>query len=183
MLEATKGSRNEARDRCLILLLYRHGVRVSEACGLKLDQIDTYSRMIYISRLKGSLSTTQPLRGAKLRAIGAWMKERLRMAPGYKAFFISERRKPMHCSTVNLLVEKYAVASGLSIHAHPRMVRHACGFALADQGADTRLIQDYLGHRIFNTPCAIRRRIRRGSSGCGGESRALCRRCVRLNLR
>lgn len=147
LLEAIRGSRNDARDRCLILLIYRHGLRVSEACGLKLDQVDSESRVIHVRRLKGSLSTTQPLRSAELRAIAAWLKERARMAPSCKSFFVSERRKPMHRSTVNLLVEKYTVAAGLSIHAHPHMLRHACGFALADQGADTRLIQDYLGHR------------------------------------
>ena len=64
-----------------------------------------------------------------------------------KAFFVSERRKPLHRSTVNLLLRNYSKAAALPLLAHPHMLRHACGFALADQGADTRLIQDYLGHR------------------------------------
>lgn len=147
LLEATRGSRNEARDRCLILLIYRHGLRVSEACGLKLDQVDAESRVIHVRRLKGSLSTTQPLRGAELRAIAAWLRERAAIAPESSAFFVSEQRKPMHRSTVNLLLAKYSEIADLSIHAHPHMLRHACGFALADQGADTRIIQDFLGHR------------------------------------
>src|SRR6202047_1581553 len=62
LIEATKGSRNEARDRCLLLLMFRHGLRVSEACRLKLDQVDTESRVLHVARLKGGLSTTQPLR-------------------------------------------------------------------------------------------------------------------------
>ena len=45
LLAATKGSRNEVRDRCLLLLMFRHGLRVSEACGLKLSQVDTESRV------------------------------------------------------------------------------------------------------------------------------------------
>src|ERR1017187_3488090 len=53
LIEATKGSRNEARDRCLLLLMFRHGLRVSEACGLKLDQVDTESRVLHVARLKG----------------------------------------------------------------------------------------------------------------------------------
>ncbi len=147
MIAATKGSRNEARDRCLLLLMFRHGLRVSEACRLKLDQVDTDSAVLNITRLKRGLSTTQPLRGDELRAIGAWLKQRARMKPSGKSFFVSERRKPLHRSTVNLLLDTCSEAAALPFLAHPHMLRHACGFALADQGADTRLIQDYLGHR------------------------------------
>jgi type 1 fimbriae regulatory protein FimB len=147
LIEATKGSRNEARDRCLVLLMFRHGLRVSEACGLKLDQVDIESRVLHVIRLKRGLSATQPLRADELRAIGAWLKERARMKPTGKAFFVSEQRRPLHRSTVNLALDKYSAAASLPLRAHPHMLRHGCGFALADQGADTRLIQDYLGHR------------------------------------
>src|SRR5450755_1954082 len=110
LIEATKGSRNEARDRCLLLLTFRHGLRVSEACRLTLDQVDTESRVLHVRRLKGGLSTTQPLRGDELRAIGAWLKDRARrkVRASVKAFFLSERRKPLHRSTVNLLLRTYS---------------------------------------------------------------------------
>ena len=114
---------------------------------MKLDQVDTESRVLHVARLKAGLSTTQPLRGDELRAIAGWLKERARMKPTGKTFFISEQRKPLHRSTVNLALRKYSAAASLPLLAHPHMLRHACGFALADQGADTRLIQDYLGHR------------------------------------
>jgi type 1 fimbriae regulatory protein FimB len=91
-----------------------------------------------------SSAGTQPLRSDELRAISAWLKERVRMKPMSKAFFVSEQRKQMHRSTVNLLLITYSKAASLPLLAHPHMLRHACGFALADQGADTRLIQDYL---------------------------------------
>ena len=149
LIEAVKGSRNEARDRCLLLLIFRHGLRVSEVCRMKLDQVDTESRVLHVARLKGGLSTTHPLRRDELRAISAWLKERARMKPpsSVRTIFISEQRKPLHRSTVNLLLRTYSAAASLPLLAHPQMLRHACGFALADQGADTRLIQDYLGHR------------------------------------
>jgi type 1 fimbriae regulatory protein FimB len=89
LIEATKSSRNEIRDRCLLLLMFRHGLRVSEACGLKLDQVDMESRVLHVARLKGGLSTTHPLRGDELRAVSAWLKERARMKPTGKTFFIS----------------------------------------------------------------------------------------------
>ena len=147
LIEAARGSRNEARDRCLLLLMFRHGLRVSEACGLKLDQVDSESRVLHVARLKRGLSTTQPLRADEIRAISAWLKERARMKLPGKSFFVSEQRKPLHRSTVNLLLKTLSIAASLPLIAHPHMLRHACGFALADQGADTRLIQDFLGHR------------------------------------
>src|SRR5271155_3926213 len=104
VLAAPKGSRYEARDRCLLLLMFRHGLRVSEACGLKLDQVDTASRVLHVARLKGGLSTTQPLRGDELRAIGAWLKQRVRMKPTGKSFFVSEQRTPLHRSTINYVM-------------------------------------------------------------------------------
>ena len=147
LIKATKGSRNETRDRCLLLLMFRHGLRVSEACRMKLDQVDTESRLLYVARLNGGLSTTHPLRGDELRTVSAWLRERARMKPTGNTFFVSEQRKPLHRSTVNLALRKYSAAASVPLLAHPHMLPHACGFALADQGADTRLIQDYLGHR------------------------------------
>jgi type 1 fimbriae regulatory protein FimB len=147
LMAATRGTRNEARDRCLLLLMFRHGLRVSEACRLTLGQVGVQSRVLHIVRLKNGLSTTQPLRGDELKAIGAWLKQRARMKPNGKTFFVSEQRKPLHRSTINLALRKYSETAALPFLAHPYMLCHACGFALADQGADTRLIQDYLGHR------------------------------------
>jgi type 1 fimbriae regulatory protein FimB len=147
LLAAVKGSRNEARDRCFLLLMFRHGLRVSEACGLKLSQADTESRILHVSRLKKGLSTSQPLRTDELRVIKAWLNERKKMKLETDAFFISERRSPLSRKTAWLFIKKYGELADLPLSAHPHMLRHACGFALADQGADTRLIQDYLGHR------------------------------------
>lgn len=147
LIQATKGSRNAARDRCLLVLMFRHGLRVSEACGLKLSQVDVENRIVHVARLKQGLSTTQPLRPEEIRVIQAWLRERKRMQSPTDAFFISERRQPLSRKTAWLLVRKYGNLAGLPLSVYPHMLRHACGYALADQGADTRLIQDYLGHR------------------------------------
>jgi len=149
LIDATSGTRHEPRDRCLLLLMFKHGLRVSEACGLKLDHVDIDGHVLHVKRLKRGLSTTHPLRADEVKAIKAWLKLRDEMEPPatVKTLLISEQRKPLHRSTVNLLLKTASAAASLPFAAHPHMLRHACGFALADQGADTRLIQDYLGHR------------------------------------
>jgi type 1 fimbriae regulatory protein FimB len=147
LLTATKGTRYAARDYCLLLLMFRHGLRVSEACGLQLSQVDTESRVLHVKRLKDGLSTTQPLLGDELRAIRLWLTERARMKPETDAFFVSKRHGPLSRKTAWKMIRHYGELAELPVDAHPHMLRHACGFALADQGADTRLIQDYLGHR------------------------------------
>src|SRR5438093_4957013 len=135
LLDAAKAGRHAARDRCLLLLMFRHGLRVSEACGLWLSQVDTESRVLHGARLKQGLSTTHPLRGDEIRAMKAWLVERARMKPETDAFFISERRGPLSRKTVWFMIGRYGELAGLPVEAHPHMLRHACGFALADQGA------------------------------------------------
>lgn len=88
LLTATKGSRNEARDRCLILIMFRHGLRVSEAVGLTLSDVDMEGRSLHVKRLKRGLSTTHPLRADELRMLKAWLTERQRMRLEGKALFI-----------------------------------------------------------------------------------------------
>lgn len=147
IFEAIKGAIHEIRDRCLLLLIYRHGLRVSEACGLKMHQVSLADGVLHVHRLKGGLSTTHPLRADEERALKAWFAQRARMAPACDEVFVSNRRTPINRRTVWVMLVKYGKKAGLSLDAHPHMLRHSCGYALADRGADTRLIQDYLGHR------------------------------------
>src|SRR5438105_3981068 len=95
LLDATKGRRNADRDKYLLLLMFRHGLRVSEACGLQLSQVDTTSRVLHVKRLKEGLSTTHPLRGDEIRAIKIWLTARAKMKPETNAFFVTERRGPL----------------------------------------------------------------------------------------
>ena len=160
LLAATKDNpRTGLRDRCLILLMFRHGLRVTEACAMRMDQVDLESKILQVQRLKGGLSTTQPLRTEEIRLLKGWMAVRDRWlrqwrksgGPGAAldrhALFLSARGTALSRKTFWALLRRYGELAGLSLPPHPHMLRHACGFALADQGADTRLIQDYLGHR------------------------------------
>src|SRR5713101_2289862 len=112
LLAATKGTRHETRDKCLLLLMFRHGLRVSEACGLLLSQVDTESRILHVKRLKDGLSTTHPLRGDEIRAIKAWLTERAKMKPDTDAFFLSERRSPLSHKTAWLMIRTYGRRAG-----------------------------------------------------------------------
>src|SRR5262245_10160902 len=147
LMDAAKSSRNAARDRCFLLLLFRHGLRVSEACGLKLSQVDTDSRVLHVARLKAGLSTTHPLRGDELRVIKTWLAERAKMKPETDAFFLSERRTPWSRKTAWVMIRNHVRDAGPPIDAHRPILRHACCPALGDQSADTRLIQYSLRRR------------------------------------
>ncbi|MBF0556180.1 MAG: tyrosine-type recombinase/integrase, partial [Nitrospirae bacterium] len=87
------------------------------------------------------------LRSDELKAVKAWLAIRKKMKPDTDAFFVSAWRRPLSRKTAWLTIRSCGELAELPLPAHPHMLRHACGFALADQGADTRLIQDYLGHR------------------------------------
>ena len=99
LLSATKGHRNEARDRCLLLMMFRHGLRVSEACGLELSRVDIESRVLHVARLKKGLSTTHPIRPDEIKIAKAWLAIRAKMKPETDAFFVSERRGPLSRKT------------------------------------------------------------------------------------
>ena len=127
LLEAAKSSRNAARDRCLLLLMFRHGLRVSEACGLKLAQVDIESRVLHVKRLKAGLSTTHPLRGDELRAIKTWLAERAKMQPDTDAFFLSERRRPLSRKTAWVMIRDYGRDAGLPVcHTHELPAKPSC---------------------------------------------------------
>lgn len=136
------------RNKAMLLLAYRHGLRVSELVGLTWDQVDLASGHIHVSRAKGSLPGVHPLTGPEIRTL----RQLRRDWPQGRHLFQGRPGIPLDPSSVNRMVDRAAKAAGVPFNVHPHMLRHACGYALAAQGADTRLIQDYLGHRnIQNT--------------------------------
>ncbi len=142
---AVKGGRDKARDRSLLLLMFRHGLRISEACALTLAQVDIESHVLHVVRPKKGLSTRHPLRTDEIKVIMTWLTKCARISTETHAFFVSKRRAPLSRKRAWAAIRDYGELAGLPLPAHPHMLCHACGFALADQAADTRLIQDYLG--------------------------------------
>jgi site-specific recombinase XerD len=155
LLAASKTtSRNPERDYAILLLAYRHGLRVSELCSLKLSDVNLEVGEFHVSRLKGSDSGSHPFYNGESAAIRAWLVERakLNQPESCDTLFISERRKPLSRVTVWLMISQVAHAAGLEhLDVHPHMLRHSCGYSLINRGVDVRTIQAYLGHASISS--------------------------------
>jgi site-specific recombinase XerD len=135
-------SRYGARDAALIMLAYHHGLRVSEVCALRWDDVDLKAATLKVQRVKGGIPSVHPLPGSDLRA--------LRPIHGDRSpwLFTTERGGPMTPAGVRDLIRRLGVQAGLG-RVHPHMLRHSCGYKLVNQGTDLRLVQSYLGHRAI----------------------------------
>ena len=140
---ARRLGRHGDRDTAMILLAYRHGLRVSELVGLRREQVDLQQGLLHVRRRKSGLASTHPLRGPELRAL----RKVLRDYPETAYVFVSERRAPMTAATFRKLLARAGDVARVGMPIHPHMLRHSTGFKLANDGQDTRAIQHYLGHK------------------------------------
>jgi type 1 fimbriae regulatory protein FimB/type 1 fimbriae regulatory protein FimE len=146
LIESAKGNRWGQRDSTMILVAFRHGLRASELCGLQWSDIEFETGTLHLRRAKGGTTATHPLLGDELRVLRA-----LKRDAKSPFVFVSERNAPFTVSGFAKLVERAGVEAKLPFKVHPHMLRHACGFALANKGTDTRTLQAYLGHRSIQS--------------------------------
>lgn len=146
LMDAARDGRWGHRDATLILLMVRHGLRVTEAVELEWDQIDWSKNHLHVCRLKGGTSSVHPLQGDELRALRKLQHEQV---PKSAFMFTSERERkrdePMSRFNVNKMIAKAGEQAGIR-NCHPHSLRHTCGHLLADAGHDTRRLQVWLGH-------------------------------------
>lgn len=143
LLNSAKTGRFGVRDYAMLLLAFRHGLRVSELVSVRTSDVDLDSGRLWVKRVKDGLSTNQPLQGDELRAVRGYLRTRTDNLPW---LFLSSQGGQMTRQNMNYLIKQAGAKAGLG-HVHPHMLRHSCGHVLADKGTDTRLLQDWLGHR------------------------------------
>jgi len=146
LMDAARENRWGHRDATAILLAYRHGLRASELVALRWDDIDFSTAKLHIRRAKGGTASVHPLRAKELRALRRLLRE---TPEGQRAtyLFVSERMAPLSVAGYQRMVARAGQAAGFGFLVHSHMLRHSTGYKLANDGHDTRAIQDYLGHR------------------------------------
>ena len=144
LMRAAGKNRWGHRDTTMVLVTYRHGLRASELVDLRWDQVDFRTATLHVRRVKQGTPSTHPILGDELRALRRLQREQDPKSP---FVFTSERGAPFSTAGLARMVERAGDVARLAFKAHPHMLRHACGFALANKGHDTRALQAYLGHR------------------------------------
>jgi type 1 fimbriae regulatory protein FimB len=145
------------RDWAMVLLAYRHGLRASEVCSLKLSDVDVKDQTIRVARLKGSMLTTQPLmphRGQplldELAALRAWFK--IRPADGSDFLFTSQKGGRLDRTQFFRVFQAVAESAGLPREKrHPHVLKHSLASHLVAGNVNLALIRQALGHRSITS--------------------------------
>jgi len=161
MLDLIKTARKRStRDWAMILLAYRHGLRASEVCGIKLADVDLKAGSISIRRLKGSLHTIQPIyqhRGQPLldetAALRAWLRKR--SADGSDYLFTSQKGGKLSRVQFFRRFQTIAETAGLPIEKrHPHVLKHSLASHLVAGNANLALVRQALGHKSIGSTMA-----------------------------
>jgi len=139
IVAAGKHEKNGLRDALMIRMAFRHGLRAGEVVDLQWDQIDLKKGTILVRRLKNGEPSLQALNREELHA--------LKKMPKDSSYVFIGQRGSLFVDSFQLLVKRAGVSAKLKFPVHPHMLRHARGYDLANKGADTRVLQQLLGHK------------------------------------
>src|SRR5262249_47608567 len=143
LMKAAKANRYGVRDATMILMAFRHGLRAAELVDLRWEQVELgRNAALHVRRVKQGVPSVHPLQGNEMRAL-----RELKRSTDSLFVFTSERGAPFTTAGFAKMVERAGIAAKLGFKCHPHMLRHACGYALANKGHDTRALQAYLGHK------------------------------------
>ncbi len=144
------------RDRAILEVLYGAGLRISELCGLSLEDFDREGRVVRVLG-KGSKERLCPLNEAALEALDEYLERRgelvlqARKGAELDALFLNYRGGRLRPRSIARHLEAYAQAAGLQRRVHPHALRHSFATHLLGSGADIRSIQELLGHASLST--------------------------------
>ena len=128
LIEAAKSNRHGHRDAIMILVAYRHGFRACEVCDLQWHQIELDAGRLHVRRAKKGTPSVHPIRGDEIRALRKLRRDN----PSEAYVFVSERGGPISPMGFHHLIARLGKAAKLPFAVHPHMLRHACGFKLAN---------------------------------------------------
>src|SRR3974390_207251 len=140
LLKAASKNRWGHRDYTMLLVAYRHGLRASELVDLRWDQVDFRTANLHVRRAKQGTPSTHPIVGDELRALRRLQREQ---EPKSAFVFTSERGAPFSTAGFARTVERAGLEAKRAFKTLPHMLRHACGFALANKGHDTRAVENF----------------------------------------
>ena len=143
MEAALETGRHGHRNYTLILICFRHGLRLAELTSLEWKAIDFTKKTLRVSRLSNGVNSTHPLHTIELRALRKLKKE----YPRSRYVFVSDKGRKLSTRSVSRIVAEAGEIAGLSSHVSLRMLRHGCGHALAAAGHNMVALQHYMGHR------------------------------------
>jgi integrase len=143
LIEAVRNNRHGHRDATMILVAYRHGLRAAELVDLRWSQVDLDNARLHVRRVKNGVPSVHPIKVDEMRALRRLERE----TDNTEYVFVSERGSPFTTAGFAKLVERAGLEVGFQFGTHPHMLRHSCGYKLANDGHDTRSLQAYLGHK------------------------------------
>ena len=138
----------------MVLVAYRHGLRAAELVTLRWDAVDFAHGRCMSTASRVAPNRYIRLSGRELRALRRLKRDQ---DPASPFIFTSERGAPFTTAGFRKMIARLGVAARFGFPVHPHMLRHACGYKLANDGVDTRSLQAYLGHKQHPAHGALHR--------------------------